>query len=103
MLSIGLEPPPASGQWTFEYLPRGSTQPVPVGVAEPLSSEPGTRHCVTLDETGELRIHLGEPPYYQAASLYQVEQDEGSVWSQELVENRDMEWQESRHPFNGRQ
>ena len=103
MLSIGLEPPPASGQWTFEYFPRGSAQPVPVGVAEPLSSEPGTRHCVTLDETGELRIHLGEPPYYQAASLYQVEQDEGSVWSQELVENRDMEWQESRHPFNGRQ
>ncbi|GII90655.1 hypothetical protein [Sinosporangium siamense] len=97
-------PPPIGGAWTIEFWPNGSAdRPEALGTVKQLTQQRGAAHYVSLDDAGELRLHLAEPAYREAANLKEVEDTPGAVRSYQVVQHRDTDWQESRHPFSGRQ
>ncbi|SDH93324.1 hypothetical protein SAMN05421505_12727 [Sinosporangium album] len=101
---FGPLPEPVNGAWTFEYWPDGSSDNFEsLGTVKRLTAQRGVAHFVTLDDAGELRLHLGEPPYRTAASLKEVEDVPGTVRSYLVADHSDKDWQVNRHPFSGLQ
>jgi hypothetical protein len=78
-ISESLPPPPADGDYAFFLRwPDGSQRELP-----PLRAtgtrESTARYVATLDQTGTLRLHRGEPRFWAARSMRDVERTPGSV------------------------
>jgi hypothetical protein len=100
-ISVPLPPPPALGDYVF-YLrwPDGAEQQLPPLHA---TGQRGltARYVATLDVQGSLRLHRGEPPFWAARSLRDVERIPGSVLRirmDEGVSDLNPGWD----PFSGR-
>ncbi|RCG27896.1 hypothetical protein DQ384_25580 [Sphaerisporangium album] len=62
---------------------------------------PVARYVATLDVRGRLRLHRGEPRYWEAGSVRDVERTPGSVLRVPM-EPGEPELRPERNPFNGR-
>jgi hypothetical protein len=78
-ISDSLPPPPADGDYAFFLRwPDGSQRELPPLHA---TGDRGStaRYAATLDRTGTLRLHRGEPRFWAARSMRDVERTPGSV------------------------
>ena len=97
-----LPEPPVVGAWSFHYLDDekgmhyiGEHQP------PPRTGQLTIRYFASVDEQGNLRVHAGEVPYLQAASLAEVQERPGSVYRADMVSTFD-DYEPGRDPYNGR-
>ncbi|MEU9890368.1 hypothetical protein [Sphaerisporangium sp. NPDC051011] len=101
VISAPLPPPSSEGDYRF-FLRR------PDGKEEELDMlhvtgrrGPAARYVASLDVRGRLRLHRGEPRYWEAKSVRDVERTPGSVLRVSM-EPGEPELRPERNPFNGR-
>jgi hypothetical protein len=97
-------PPTQGGFWSFHYLDANGKAHGIGDVTAPKRAPGDTRPIrswVSLTEDGELRVHLGEIPFWAAEDLAEVELHRGRV-HRATMEITDEEYRAGRDPFNGR-
>jgi len=101
-VSSPLPEPPLGGSWIFHY--RDDNDGLhQIGELPPPSrtGQLATRYYASVDEQGNLRVHVGELPFWRAASLAEVQDRPGSVYHARMVSTFD-DYEPERDPFNGR-
>lgn len=100
-ISEPLPPPSADGYYDFSLVfPDGTRKDVArLAVTGPRGDT--ARYTASLDVRGTLRLHRGEPPYWAAQSLRDVEEYPGSVRRMKMDQGED-ELKASWKPFDGR-
>ncbi len=100
-ISAALPEPSEDGYFTFTLRwPDGSTK----NIGKPSVAGPrggSARYVTSLDSRGVLRIHRGDPPYWAAQSLRDVEEHAGSIRRVQMDPGED-ELKASWKPFDGK-
>ncbi|MEV6982660.1 hypothetical protein AB0M95_15550 [Sphaerisporangium sp. NPDC051017] len=101
IISAPLPSPSAMGDYRF-FLRRTDGTEEDLAVLHVSGGRgPVARYVATLDVRGRLRLHRGEPRYWEAGSVRDVERIPGSVLRVSM-EPGEPELKPERNPFNGR-
>ncbi|MBD2415248.1 molecular chaperone [Nostoc calcicola FACHB-389] len=103
LISEPVPPFPRSGKHTFYFRLPGTKEWILIGELSTFdySTEYVCKYCVTLDEKGFLRLHVGEVPYCKSDSPAVLAYQEGWVYLSEL-ELQPNDTDEKRDPFCGK-
>ncbi|WP_424530677.1 hypothetical protein ACOZ38_13025 [Sphaerisporangium viridialbum] len=100
-VSAPLPSPPQSGYYQFFLRRPDGNRDELAPLRAPGPVEPTARYVATLDVRGRLRLHRGEPPFWKAESLRDVERHSGSVYKV-TMDRGVSELEPDRDPFTGR-
>jgi len=100
-VSVPLPEPPVGGRWTFHYQDDKDGLHH-IGELSPprRTGQLAVRYYASVDRQGDLRVHAGEVPFWNATSLAEVEAKPGSVYAAVMEPTSD-DYEAERDPFNG--